>query len=49
MELKFILQTTALCTKKIACQESKELGCKFPLSQYSQAITHLFMENNDLF
>lgn len=49
MELKFLLQTAGPSIKKIACQESKELGCNFPFYQYLQAITHLFMENNDPF
>lgn len=49
MELNFILQIAAPCIKKITCQGSKELGCSFPFYQYLQEITHLFMENNELF
>lgn len=47
--IKIYLTSHSPCIKKIACQKSKELGCEFPWYQYSQAITHLFIENNDLF
>lgn len=49
MEWKLILKCSTLCIKKTLRQKSKESGCKFSWYRHSQAITHLFMENSDLF
>lgn len=40
--IKPLLQTATLSIKKITCQESTELGCKFPFYLYLQALTFLW-------